>query len=180
MLCYIHFLHADLTSHFSPLSKTTFLPSTSNSLPLVLSKQPLTACSPEKPPPTAGLCLGSSLLKQLCLIGNLGKRRKQTPFNPFQAATGGRKGCLYLCMGYYVPDLSCYCTCIAKCAGLAAGAKQTKAGQHLCGVVRLIWQYSIQLHHSHFCWQMFQNQTNAKNCCEVVQGLKEIPHSERL
>lgn len=43
-------------------------------------------------------CLGSFPLEQSCLIGNLGKRRK-APFNPFQAATGGRKGCLCLHMG---------------------------------------------------------------------------------
>lgn len=41
-------------------------------------------------------------LEQPCLIGNLGKRGKQAPFNSFQAATGESKGGLYLHMGYEV------------------------------------------------------------------------------
>lgn len=84
----------------------------------------LTADHPKQPPTSpmaAHLCLESSLLEQMCLIGNLGKRRKEASFNPFQAATGARKGCLYLCMGYCVPNFKCYCNCIAKWTGVTAG-----------------------------------------------------------
>lgn len=57
------------------------------------------------------------------------------------------------------------------------GQGTQKAGELLCGQVRLIWQYSIQLHLPLVFLKKLQNQRSAKNCCEVIQELEEIPHN---
>lgn len=145
--CYIYFLHADLTwtllifrpspRLLSYLPRSTAFPQTSP------SSSSLPHCWLSRATFTYHLCLQSSLLEQLCLIGNLGKRREWTPFNPFQAATGGRKQCLYLRVGYSVPDLSCYWNCIAMWTGLTAGLKHAE-GQRISEADTAI-QYSAPL-----------------------------------
>ena len=104
----------------------------------------------------------------------------KSPFNPFQAATGGNKGCFYLHMGYDVPRWRCYCSCIAKWAGHAAGVEQTEGrrASPWAAEAGKAMQYAAPL--LPFFKRVLQNQMSAKNCCEPIQGLEEISHGESL